>query len=70
MKFLLSLQICSAVLGQCSTPIDVRPLYQSHYDCASAGYLQSLKTIQNLGQVEVENNKIYVRFSCIELLNS
>lgn len=70
MKFLLSLQICSAVLGQCSPPIDVSPLYQSHYDCASAGYLQSLKTIQNLGQVEVENNKIYVRFSCIELLNS
>jgi hypothetical protein len=37
MKFLLVIQICSVVLQQCAEPIQMNT-YNSHYDCATAGF--------------------------------
>jgi hypothetical protein len=42
------------------------PLYDSHYDCATAGYINSMGLMREFGEPKVNENKIMVAFKCIE----
>ena len=68
MKFLLIIQICSTILQQCTEPIQMNT-YNSHYDCATAGFLKGITVIRELG-VEYSENKMIMNFSCQELTSS
>jgi hypothetical protein len=70
MKFLLVIQICSAVLQQCTEPINIYPLYNSHYDCATAGFLKGMTVLRELGIEDVNKDKMLMNFSCTELANT
>ena len=70
MKFLLVIQICSAVLQQCTEPIKIYPLYNSHYDCATAGFLKGMTVLRELGIEDVNKDKMLMNFSCTELANT
>ncbi len=66
MTYTLVLAICSALAGECTTP-DIGPhKYQSHYDCMHAGYITSIRTIQDLGSTDVNAHKLYIQFYCSE----
>ena len=67
MKFLLIIQICSLTHTECIPPQKIYPMYNSHYDCSTGGYLRGLTIIRELGQKEVDKAKIYVNFSCQQL---
>ena len=69
MKFLLVIQICSAVLQQCTEPIQMNT-YNSHYDCATAGFLKGITVIRELGVEYSNENKMVMNFSCQELTSS
>lgn len=64
MKFLLVIQICSAVLQQCTEPLKIYPMYDSHYDCATGGFIRGLTALREIGQEEVDKSRIIVNFSC------
>lgn len=64
LKFLLIIQICSIVQQQCSEPVAIYPTHDSHYDCATAGYLHSLNTLHNLGSTTVNDNQVVIKLSC------
>jgi len=67
MKFLLIVYICSAVNQDCTEPIKIYPLYNSHYDCSLGGYFRGLSITTELGQKEVNKSKIFVNFQCQKL---
>ena len=69
MKFLLVIQICSTVLLQCTEPIQMNT-YNSHYDCATAGFLKGITVIRELGVEYSNENKMVMNFSCQELTSS
>tara|TARA_R110000737_G_scaffold78640_7_gene110229 strand:- start:1735 stop:1896 length:162 start_codon:yes stop_codon:yes gene_type:complete len=46
------------------TPLEPGYLYDSHFDCATVGYLRSFDALQKLGADVVNNNKIVVTFNC------
>lgn len=64
MKFLLVIQICSAVLQQCTEPLKIYPMYDSYYDCATGGFIRGLTALREIGQEEVDKSRIIVNFSC------
>ena len=65
MKYFLLLWVCSAINGSCMTPALQNPqLFNSHYECVNAGYLDGLQMVQNIGKEEVENNRLFVAFNC------
>ena len=64
MKFTLVITICSQMYGTCMTPLEPGYLYDSHFDCATVGYLHSFDALQKLGADVVNNNKIVVTFNC------
>jgi hypothetical protein len=64
MKYLLVIQICSSVMQTCTNPIPIYPMYSSHYNCATGGFLHGINVIRELGEEEVNKDKIYVNFMC------
>jgi hypothetical protein len=70
MKFILIIQICSVIVQQCTNPIEIYPMYNSHFDCASGGFLRGLTVIREIGEEEVNEKKMIFNFTCKELINS
>ena len=65
MKFLLVLQICSIVTQQCTQPVEIGR-YKDHFDCATAGFINAMGAIREIGVEEVKKNKLLVNFYCKE----
>jgi hypothetical protein len=66
MKFELLMMVCSVIASECSKPSTHLPLFNTHYECATVGYLKALKIVDSLGA----NNKVIVSFRCVEILDS
>ena len=67
MKFLLVLSVCSEVYKACLPSSEMWPLYDNYYDCATAGYLNSMGLMREFGEPKVNDDKIMVAFKCIEV---
>jgi hypothetical protein len=65
MKFLLVLQICSFISQQCTQPVEIGR-YKDHFDCATAGFINAMGAIREIGVEEVNQNKLLVNFYCKE----
>jgi hypothetical protein len=48
MKFVLVLTLCSSIYNSCMKPIQIDEVFDSHYDCAIAGYAFSGEAIKTL----------------------
>ena len=64
MKFLLIATICSQIHLECLPPVEHSQHYISHYDCATAGYLNAMGLMRELGEDEVNRSQITVQFKC------
>lgn len=54
-------------MQQCYSPVEIKPAYNSYYQCGIAGYQTSIKMFQQLGYSQINTNKINIRFSCKQL---
>ena len=63
MKFLLIMQVCSAIHMSCMNEMVVNE-YPTHYDCATAGYLNAIGLTREIGQEEVDRSRITIKFEC------
>ena len=66
---MLVMTISSATFQTCLPPSDVRPVYDTHYDCATAGYINALGVLQELDVNSVNTNKLVVNFQCLPQSN-
>jgi hypothetical protein len=41
-------------------------MYKDHYDCATAGFINAMSAIREIGVEEVNQNKLLVNFFCKE----
>ena len=70
MKFILILQICSALGGSCLPPISDPEIYSSWLKCGRAGFEQGLNVINSLEPGDIEESRIYIKFTCQEVESS
>ena len=63
MKYLLIMQVCSALHMSCMNPMDAGK-FPTHFDCATAGYLNAMGLMRELGSEEVDRGLITVQFKC------
>jgi hypothetical protein len=45
-------------------PIQKSQLFNSHYECVKAGYLDGLQMVQAMGEKIVEKQRLFVAFNC------
>tara|TARA_Y100000401_G_scaffold20993_1_gene14051 strand:+ start:292 stop:450 length:159 start_codon:yes stop_codon:yes gene_type:complete len=38
--------------------------YDTHYDCATVGYLNAMSSVQKMGPDMINKDRIIIRFSC------
>ena len=63
MKFLLIMQLCSALHMSCMDSMEAG-IYKTHFDCATAGYLNAIGLTREVGQDVVNRDRITVKFEC------
>tara|TARA_R100000234_G_scaffold74093_1_gene45788 strand:- start:55 stop:264 length:210 start_codon:yes stop_codon:yes gene_type:complete len=63
MKFLLIMQVCSALSMSCMDSMKAGE-YSTHFDCATAGYLNAMGLTREVGQMIVDRDRITVKFEC------
>ena len=63
MKFLLIMQVCSALHMSCMDSMEAG-IYKTHFDCATAGYLNAIGLTREVGQDVVKRDRITVKFEC------
>ena len=65
MKYFLLLWVCSAINGSCMLPpLQSSQLFNSHYECVKAGYLEGLQMVQAMGREIIEKQRLFVAFNC------
>ena len=68
MSYLLSMIICSGLTASCMPPITLKTMYADVYSCMIAGYEEAKSKMILLGPEEINNNQIYIKFRCSELI--
>ena len=63
MKFLLIMQVCSALHLSCMNEMPAGE-YKTHFDCATAGYLNAMGLMREVGEDVVNRDRITVKFEC------
>jgi len=67
MKFLLIMQVCSALHMACMDEMTAGE-YPTHFDCATAGYLNGIGLMRELGEPEVNRSQVTVKFKCKKVM--
>ena len=67
MKFGLAFLLCSYVAQSCLPPQTYEFKFDSEYDCMVTGYAESLKQIQAIGPLDVNEHRMYIKFGCFEI---
>ena len=70
MKFLLIITICSSIYNTCMPPAEMYPMYNNYEDCATAGHLNSLSLLRELGSKKVEADRVSVHFECKQMIGA
>ena len=63
MKFLLIMQVCSALHMSCMDTVEVG-MYKTHFDCATAGYLNAIGLTREIEERVVNRDRITIKFEC------
>ena len=65
MKYFLLLWVCSAINGACmQPPVQSSQIFNSHYACVQAGYLEGLQMVKAMGREIIEEQRLFVAFNC------
>ena len=68
-KFTLIIWVCS-FLGQqsvCMPPMEFPKTFNSWYDCSRTAHKESLLLMTKMGYKYINDNKIAVKYTCIEV---
>ena len=66
MKIILTMIVCSAIYQSCLEPMERSTKYVTWADCMRAGYEDSLKIMQQLGDAQLNSYQTYIKFVCSE----
>ena len=64
MKILMSLIICSSVVGDCMPPFEWPEAFNTKYDCLHFGYNEAIKKLEEIGPKEINKYGMYIKFTC------
>ena len=66
MNYLLTLYMCSMIGNTCSPAFPIKEPYIDLHNCLIGGYQKSIDKLNEIGPVEVNEHKIFIKFVCTE----
>ena len=70
MNFILILQLCSVIDGQCMPAIQNEKMFNNYAECAIYGYSASVEYLGKTDFIMINEHKLHVRFWCKEGTNA
>ena len=67
MKYLLIMILCSNISGTCLPGYEWPVKYDNLYECLETGYKESLRKHRDIGEGQVNEHVMYIKFKCQEL---
>ena len=67
MKFVLIVYLCSMINQSCPESMAINAEYNTHKECAMAGYEISSSMIDKIDDELVNRNKLAIKFECREI---
>ena len=67
MKFILILQVCSFLTGECKAPVQPPDVYPNWAECAVDASLKSVELLQKEGKDVVNQHRLAVKFGCYQI---
>ncbi len=64
LKFILVLQVCSFLSGECKPAVQPTIVYNSWADCATDASVKSLELLRKEGKDNVNKYRLAVKFGC------
>ena len=64
MKILMSLIICSSIVGDCMPPFQWPEAFNTKYDCLHFGYEESQRKLEEIGREDINKYGMYIKFTC------
>jgi len=64
MKFILTFIFCSGMANSCLPPVGYDETYPSLYTCLNAGYAESMVQLKEIGEKDVNEKRIFIKFFC------
>ena len=64
MKFILVIQICSAIISSCGQPMSSPPQFNSFKECGIFGYELSAEYLKKMDSEKINSELIYTKFWC------
>ena len=69
MKVILSLLLCSYVAETCLPPYIYPVEFEDDYTCLMTGYEQSKIKLEQIGEKDVNEHRMYISFNCVQILD-
>jgi len=63
-KFILIMQVCSAVHMDCMPKFETTPFFNSYSACTMTGHLRSITMMNEMGPDFFERAQIKIKFNC------
>ena len=67
MKFILILQVCSFLSGECKPAVQSPDVYPNWAECAVDASLKSVELLQKEGRDAVNQHRLAVKFGCYQV---
>ena len=69
MKVILSILLCSYVAETCLPPYIYPVEFEDDYTCLMTGYEQSKIKLEQIGEKDVNEHRMYIAFNCVKILD-
>ena len=66
-KFILVLQVCSFLSGECKIAVQPPVVYNDWAECAADASVKSLELLQKEGKDNVNQYRLAVKYGCYEV---
>ena len=67
MKIALAMIVCTALYQECLPPHQMPATYTNTYNCMKAGYEESLRKLEEIGEEDVNKYNTYIKFLCYSI---
>ena len=64
-ELILVLYMCSSVANTCMPPFQWPERFEDSFTCMVKGYEEAARKIIEIGQEEVNQHQVYIKFDCV-----
>ena len=63
-KYIMMIKVCSALYGECMPEFQHKVVFDSWYNCAQSGLMETKSLMTEIGPEVVNRDRVTIKFEC------